>query len=75
MSLHVVHFMRSINPDTLNGLQNVTLSALKQGATEIQINMSSDGGKNDQGFAAYHFLLSLNSFVIFTMSFVSIVFP
>ena len=59
MSLHIVHFMRSINPDTLNGLQNVSLSALKEGATEIQINMSSDGGNNDQGFAAYHFLLSL----------------
>jgi ATP-dependent protease ClpP protease subunit len=51
--------MRSINADTLAGLQNVTLSALQQGATELQIHISSDGGSNDQGFAAYHFLRSL----------------
>jgi ATP-dependent protease ClpP protease subunit len=59
MTLHVIHFMRSINPDTLAGLQNVALSALQQGATELQIHISSDGGSNDQGFAAYHFLCSL----------------
>lgn len=59
MSLHTIHFMRSINPDTLAGLQQVTHSALKQGATELHIHMSSDGGANDQGFAAYHFLRSL----------------
>ena len=59
MTLHVVHFMRSINPDTLAGLQNATLSALKEGATEITIHISSDGGSNDQGFAAYYFLRSL----------------
>ena len=59
MTLHVIHFMRSINADTLAGLQNVTLSALKEGATELDIHISSDGGTNDQGFAAYHFLRSL----------------
>lgn len=59
MTLHVIHFMRSINPDTLAGLQNVALSALKEGATELAIHISSDGGTNDQGFAAYHFLRSL----------------
>ena len=59
MSLHTIHFMRSINADTLIGLQNVALSALKQGATELAIHVSSDGGTNDQGFAAYHFLRSL----------------
>lgn len=59
MTLHVIHFMRSINPDTMAGLQNVALSALQQGATEISIHISSDGGTNDQGFAAYHFLRSL----------------
>ena len=59
MTLHVIHFMRSINPETLAGLQNVALSALKEGATEIVIHISSDGGTNDHGFAAYHFLRSL----------------
>lgn len=59
MTLHTIHFMQSINPATLTGLQNVTLSALQQGATELHIHISSDGGTNDQGFAAYHFLRSL----------------
>lgn len=59
MTLHVIHFMCSINPDTLAGLQNVALSALKEGATELAVHISSDGGANDQGFAAYHFLRSL----------------
>ncbi|MFA7685151.1 MAG: ATP-dependent Clp protease proteolytic subunit [Syntrophales bacterium] len=59
MSLHVIHFMRSINPDTLVGLQHCVLSALQQGAIEITIHISSDGGNNDQGFAAFHFLRSL----------------
>ncbi|NHQ88080.1 hypothetical protein HA050_18395 [Iodobacter sp. HSC-16F04] len=60
MTLHVIYFMRSINPDTLAGLQHATLSALKEGATELVILISSDGGNTDQGFAAYHFLRSLS---------------
>lgn len=59
MSLHIIHFMRSINPDTLVGLQNAVLGAVKQKATEIRIHLSSDGGNNNQGFAAYNFLRSL----------------
>jgi len=59
MNVHVIHFMRSINPDTLNGLQVTALSALQRGATEIRIHVSSDGGTTDEGFAAYHFIRSL----------------
>jgi len=59
MTLHVINFMRSINAETLPVLQHAALSAIDAGATEIQIHMSSDGGNNDQGFAAYHFLRSL----------------
>lgn len=59
MSHHVIHFMRSINSETLAGFQQVTLSALQQGATKLEIHISSDGGSNDQGFAVYHFLRSL----------------
>lgn len=59
MTLHTIHFLRSINLDTLTGFQNVTLSALQQGATALHIYISSDGGSNDQGFAAYHFIRSL----------------
>ena len=59
MSLHTIYFMRSINAETLILFQNVVLSALKEGASELAIHISSDGGTNDQGFAAYHFLRSL----------------
>ena len=59
MTVHTVHFTRNINPETFAGFQNVVLSALKAGASELAIHMSSDGGNNDQGFAAYHFLRSL----------------
>jgi ATP-dependent protease ClpP protease subunit len=59
MTIHVIHFLRSFNAETLAGLQNVTLSAVKGGATEIRIHMSSDGGNNDQAFAAYHLFRSL----------------
>src|SRR5690348_11334124 len=59
MTIHVIHFMRSFNAETLTGLQNATLSALNGGATEIRVHISSDGGNNDQAFAAYHLLRSL----------------
>lgn len=59
VALHTIHFMRRINADTLAALQNVALSALNQGATELRIHISSEGGSNDQAFAAYHFLRSL----------------
>ena|SRR5450759_4731927 len=59
MSLHVIHFLCSINPETLARLQDAALSAIGGGASELQIHISSDGGSNDQGFAAYHFLRSL----------------
>lgn len=59
MTIHVIHFMRSFNADTLAGLQNVILSALNASATDIRLHISSDGGNNDQAFAAYHLLRSL----------------
>ena len=59
MSLHIVHFMRSINPDTLVGLQRVCLTAIEKGATEIRVHLSSNGGDCDEGFTIYNFLRSL----------------
>jgi ATP-dependent protease ClpP protease subunit len=59
MTIHVIQFMRSFNAETLAGLQEVTLSAVKQGASEICIHISSDGGNNDHAFSAYHLLRSL----------------
>ncbi len=59
MTLHVIHFMRNINPDTFSAFQNVTLSALREGASEIHFHISSEGGSTDQGFAAFNFIKSL----------------
>lgn len=56
---HTVHFMQPILPHTLQGLQTCCMTAIQQGATDITIHLSSEGGNNDQGFAAYHFLRSL----------------
>lgn len=60
MPAHTIHFLRSIDPASLGSLQNVVLSALRDGATELHVHLSSDGGTNDQGFAIYHFLRSLS---------------
>ena len=59
MSLHIVHFLKLIDQNTLSGLENAVLGAIQQGATEISIHLSSEGGNNDQGFAAYYLLKSL----------------
>jgi ATP-dependent protease ClpP protease subunit len=56
---HIIHFLRGINAETLAGFQNVALSALNAGATAIRIHMSSEGGSNNQAFAAYHLIRSL----------------
>ena len=59
MSLHIIHFMKEIIPDTFHTLQHCALSAVKQEASKIHIHLSSQGGNNDMGFAAYHLLRSL----------------
>lgn len=59
MSLHTIHFMKPINGETLNGLQNACLSALRNGASHILIYISSPGGSTDVGFTAYNFIKSL----------------
>jgi hypothetical protein len=53
VTVHIVHLLRRINAETFAALQHVTLSAVNARATEIRIHMTSDGGTNDQGFAAY----------------------
>lgn len=62
MTLHVIHFMRSINPDTFSAFQNVTLSALKEGA-QFVLQDASEGeavagggaqeGDTGEGFFVY----------------------
>ena len=59
MALHVVHFVRPINEGTCNGLIQACLGAIKQGASELRLHISSTGGSTVYGFTLYHFLKSL----------------
>lgn len=59
MTMHTIHFTQSINAVSFNALQNCSLQALRSGATEITIFLSTDGGDTDFGFTAYEFLRSL----------------
>lgn len=57
--LHIINFSAAVNQSTVNGLISNCLSAINQGATELQIHLSSSGGELVSGFTAYHFLKSL----------------
>nr|WP_272537527.1 MULTISPECIES: ATP-dependent Clp protease proteolytic subunit [unclassified Providencia] len=57
--LHTIHFICPVTTNSVSQLQNHCLAALSQGATEINIHISSRGGETDCGFAAYSFLKSL----------------
>lgn len=57
--LHTIHYLCPVNTTTVGQLQNHCLSALTQGATEINIHISSQGGETAAGFTAYNFLKSL----------------
>ncbi|WP_208951793.1 ATP-dependent Clp protease proteolytic subunit [Rahnella sp. ChDrAdgB13] len=57
--LHTVHFLCPVNASTISHLQGVCLDALRNGASSIQIHLSSGGGDLISGFTAYHFLKSL----------------
>lgn len=43
--LHTIHFLCPVNTATVGQLQNHCLTALSQGATELNIHISSQGGK------------------------------
>lgn len=57
--LHTIHFLCQVNTATVGQLQNHCLSAIAQGATEINLHISSQGGETGAGFTAYNFLKSL----------------
>lgn len=59
MSVHIVHFFGSLSQSTVEGLRDTCLKAHAQGATEIRIHFSSDGGSTSDSFALYNFLRSL----------------
>ncbi|HIB4886332.1 TPA: ATP-dependent Clp protease proteolytic subunit, partial [Escherichia coli] len=41
--LHTIHFLCPVNTATVGQLQNHCLTALSQGATELNIHISSQG--------------------------------
>ncbi|NNG25365.1 ClpP family protease [Telluria aromaticivorans] len=59
MALHIVHFIGPINHNSASTVRNLCLQALLNGATEIELHMSSEGGNMTAGFALYFFLKSL----------------
>jgi len=59
MTIHIVHYFGSLNQPTVERLRDTCLQARQQGATEIRIHFSSDGGSTSYGFALYNFLRSL----------------
>lgn len=59
MSLHIVHFIGPINHASACTVRNLCLQALQNGATAIELHMSTEGGNMTAGFALYFFLKSL----------------
>jgi ATP-dependent Clp protease protease subunit len=59
MSLHIVHFIGPINHNSASTVRNLCLQALQNGASEIELHMSTEGGNMTAGFALYFFLKSL----------------
>jgi ATP-dependent protease ClpP protease subunit len=59
MSLHIVHFIGPINHNSACVARNLCLQALQNGASEIELHMSTEGGNMTAGFALYFFLKSL----------------
>lgn len=53
---NVIHFVGHINPVTVNNIRSAILPALKQGTTEIELMLSSEGGDINSGLALYNFL-------------------
>jgi ATP-dependent Clp protease protease subunit len=59
MSLHIVHFIGPINHASACTVRNLCLQALQNGASELELHMSTEGGNMTAGFALYFFLKSL----------------
>lgn len=57
--LHTVNFSCPVNASTISGLITNCLGAINQGATELDVHISSPGGDLVAGFTAYNFLKSL----------------
>lgn len=56
---HTIIFSVPVNQSTVSALMGNCLGAINQGATELNIYISSQGGDLLAGFTAYHFLKAL----------------
>lgn len=59
MTTQTVHFLCPVNVSTVSHLQDQCLKAIGNGATKINLHLSSSGGDTLAGFTAYNFLKSL----------------
>lgn len=59
MSTHVINFSGPINQVTSERIRDISLQAVAQGASEIRLHISSEGGNTLHGFTLYNFLRSL----------------
>ncbi|HGJ5856558.1 ATP-dependent Clp protease proteolytic subunit [Arsenophonus nasoniae] len=57
--IHTIHFLCPVMPNTVNQLQERCFSAIANGATQINLHMSSSGGDITSGFTGYNFLKTL----------------
>lgn len=59
MSVHVIHFATGLNAASAEGLRNACLKALSQGATDLRIHFSCEGGPTIHALMLHNFLRSL----------------
>ena len=57
--VHIVHFSGSITAAAVYNIRSVCCSALKEGAKDLRLHLSSDGGSSLHTFALYNFLQAL----------------
>lgn len=59
MSIHVIHFTTGLKAASAEGLRDACLRAVAQGATDLRIHFSCEGGPTIHAFMLYNFLRSL----------------
>lgn len=59
MTTYIINFSGPINTLTAERIRDTCLQVLSQGASEIRLHISSEGGSTLHGFTLYHFLRSI----------------
>ncbi|MEQ4988013.1 ATP-dependent Clp protease proteolytic subunit [Proteus sp. fly-1089] len=57
--IHTIHYLCPVTPNSVSQLQEKCLVAIANGATQLNIHISSSGGDITSGFTAYNFIKSL----------------